>query len=60
MNAAFFLHNAIEDVDRESFFFSILMLDNEFNKSRKKMDYSCESHVFRLNIKVDDEYAKYM
>jgi hypothetical protein len=56
----FFLHNVIEDVARESSFSSILMLDNECNKSSKKMDYSCESHVFRWNIKTDDEYAKHM
>jgi hypothetical protein len=61
MNAAFFfLHNVIEGVDRESCFFSILMFDNECNKSSKKMNYSCESHVFRWNIKADDEYAKHM
>jgi hypothetical protein len=42
----------IEEVD-----FSLFsMPDNQYNKSsKKKMDYSCESHAFRWNIKIDDE-----
>ncbi len=46
MNTASVFVVFANDSNRE-FFFYISMLDSEYNKIGKKIDYSCKSHIFR-------------
>ncbi len=46
MNTASVFVVFANDSNRE-FFFYISMLDSEYNKIGKKIDYSCKSHILR-------------